>query len=293
MAFPTGTETTTTLAEIIPEIWGSRLNDFYKSKLVMGGFFTDRSDELAGGADALYTPSVTEMSANTKSNAAAVTLNAPTETKVTLTVDTWTEVSFAIEDKEAAQVKKSYSIQETYAKNAGYTVAKVLETAIATLFASFTGSVGASTQALLDSDIRKAIGILEAANIDTSSETAFFIDSKVFWVQVQDINKFALATNAPSQDPVMKRPATYLYGIPVFVSNNIQYVASTTGRTNALAHKDAIHYATLSLGGASGVRVQSNYIPEYLSTVTTADMVYGTVMNRAASGVKILTSAVA
>jgi hypothetical protein len=300
MAFPTTSETTTTLASYIPSVWGSKVNEFYKSKLVMADFFTDRSDELANGGNVLYTPNVGEMAANAKSNATAVTLNAPTDTKITLTVDQWYEVSFAIEDREAAFVQASYTIMERYAKNAGFTIAKKLEVAIAALFSGFSQVVGASTTNLADSEIRQAITYLEEANIDTSSECAFFLAPAVFWKQVQNLDKFSLAINSPSNDPTSKTPAAYLYGIPVFISNNIQYVASTTGRSNALAHKDAIHFATAALGsggsmgamvGANGVRVQSNYIPDYLSTVTTADMLYGVIENRDTSGVLIRTAA--
>lgn len=89
--------------------------------------------------------------------------------------------------------------------------------------------------------------------------------------------------------------------IPVYVSNNIQYVSGTTGRWNALAHKDALHFATSPLGeggslgssviGSNGVRVQSNYVPQYLSTLTTADLLYGVVENRGTAGIAILTTA--
>lgn len=300
MAFPTNSSTGTTLADLIPSLWGSKINDFYKSKLVGATFFADRSEELSDGGKVIYTPNLTEMSANAKVNGQAVTLNNPTETKVTLTVDTWPEVSFAIEDKEAAQVKHSYYLQEKYAKNAGYTIAKELEEAIMALFSSFSVSVGASTTAIADSDIRSAIATLEAANVDTAMDTAFFLDSKVFWNQVQAIDKFSLAINSPVNDPTAKRPDGHLYGIPVFISNNIKFVSGTTGRYNALAEKDAIHFATANLGSGgsmgayaegNGIRVQSNYIPEYLSTVTTADMVYGVVLNRATSGVAIITKA--
>jgi len=72
MAFPTGSETSTTLAELIPLKWGDRINDFFKLKLMLADFFVDRSSELADGGSALYTPNLTEMSANSKSNATAV-----------------------------------------------------------------------------------------------------------------------------------------------------------------------------------------------------------------------------
>jgi hypothetical protein len=72
MAFPSTSESATSLAVMIPEIWGERINDFFKSKLVLADFFVNRSQELSGGGDTLYTPGLTEMSANSKTNATAV-----------------------------------------------------------------------------------------------------------------------------------------------------------------------------------------------------------------------------
>jgi len=301
MAFPTNSETLTTLDSFIPEIWGEKINDFYQSKLIIAGFFTDRSSELAGGGDTLYTPNMTEFTANSKTNATAVTLNYPTETKVTLAVDQWYEASFAIEDREAAQVKHSYYIQEKYAQNCGFAVAKKLEVALALLFDNFSQSVGASTSNLADSEIRQAIAYLEAASIDSTEGVAFFMHPNVFWKQVQNLDKFSLAVNSPVNDPTGKTPKATLYGIPVYITPNVQYISGTVGRSNALAHKDALHWATSPLGtggslarnsmtGKYGVRVQSNYVPEYLSTITTADLLYGTIENRDAAGVWIKTA---
>ena len=299
MAFPTTTETQTSLANEIPLIWGQRLNDFYKNKLVCADFFVDRSDEVVNGARSLYTPSLTEFTANAKSNAATVTLNAPTDSKITLTISNWYECSFAIEDAEAAQVFASYSLMERYAKNCGYEIAKTLDVAIATIFGTFTTSVGSSTVNLADSDIRAAIAQLETNAVDIE-ECAFFLSPNVFWKQLQGIDRFSLAINSPVQDPVAKLPRATLYGIPVYISNSIQYVSGTTGRYNALAHSDAIHFATAPLGaggsmgsmvGSNGIRVQSNYVPQYLSTVTTADILYGVVVNRVGAGINVVTPA--
>ena len=299
MSFPTSTHTSTSLDAYIPEIWGERVNEFYRARLVAAPFFTDRSDEAREGGDVLYTPGTTEMTANAKSNATAVTLNSPTETKVTLTINQWQEVSFAIEDAQAAQAKRSYTIMERYAQGAGYAIAKKLDGAITALFSGFSNSVGSSTTDLADSDIRSAISTLESNNVPTE-EAAFFVHPAVFWKQVQAIDKFSLAINSPVNDPTAKRPAGYLYGFPVYQTTQITNVSGTTGRNNALAHPDAIHWATSPLGaggskgsmvGSMGIRVQSNYIPEYLSTVTTADILYGVVENRDVAGVRILTKA--
>lgn len=299
MAFPTTTETQTTLASEIPLLWGERINDFFKAKLVAAPFFVNRSDELADGGKSLYTPNLTEMTANAKANATAVTLNAPTDTKITLTVDQWYECSFAIEDMEAAQIKRSYSLMERYAKNCGYSIAKKLDVALVTLFSGFSTTVGSSTTNLADSDIRNAIAALESNDVD-SMEAAFFVSPNVFWKQVQAIDKFSLAINSPVNDPTAKNPDGYLYGRKVYITTTIQYVSGTTGRYNALAHPDALHWAASPLGaggskgqmvGSNGIRVQSNYVPQYLSTVTTADIAYGVIENRDSAGICVITPA--
>jgi hypothetical protein len=298
MAYPTGTFSQTNVAAFEPDIWGERLNDFMKKKLVMANFFTNRSAEVADGGRTLETPNLTEMSANAKSNATAVTLNSATETKITLTVDQWYEVSFAIEDAEAAQVKRSYVLQERYAKDAAYTIASKLDAAIAALFSGFSQVVGLSTQAVVDSDLRKAIGLMEAGNFDLD-ECAFFFDSKVFWNYVMGLTNFntASANAYPANFSPLLKPVGSLYGIPVLRSNNIAFISGAAGRKNALAHPDAIHFATAPLGvmseggmvGSSGIRVQRNYIPDFLSTLVTADILYGVIENRDLAGIYIKT----
>lgn len=301
MAFPTSSMGATSLASFIPEIWGEKINEFYKNKLVAAPFFTDRSDEVREGGDTLYTPTISELTASAKSYATAVSLQDPTDAKITLTIDQHYESSFAIEDKEAAQVKRSYTTMERYARSAAYAIAKKLDVAICNLFPFFSNQVGSSATTISDSDIRAAIAIAETNNVPVD-EMAFFVTPNVFWRQVQKLDKFSLAVNSPVNDPTAKMPAAYLYGLPVYVTNNLRYVvvSGSAGRYNALAHPDAIHWATSPLGagseggmvGSGGIRVQSNYIPEYLSTVTTADILYGVTENRDEGGVAILTHAI-
>jgi len=281
-AFPTATETNTTLASVIPGLFAEKMNNYYKDALVCAKFFTDLSADLASGTKTLLIPNITAMTAHTKSNATAVTLNNPTDNQVTLTVDTWYECSFAIEDKEAEQVKKSYNYMNVLAKNAAHQVAAAYEDAIIALFDDFSQTVGTSAAALADSNIRRAIQYLDAANAPKENR-AFILSEKQVWSDLMGIDKFTLVQNAPGADPVMKGMVGYLYGIPVIMSNRI---GETTGSAQGcLAHKDAIVHASTIM------RVQSNYIPQYLSTVTTADVVFGVTENRDTSGVWIATDA--
>lgn len=296
MAYPTGmfTGASGDLDVFIPEIWGQAINDFAKEDVPATDFFTDRSSELADGGDTIHTGNLTEMTANAKSAGTAVTLNSPTETDVDLVVDTWYEVSFAVEDGDEAIWKKSLYLQERMARNAGYTAGQTLENSIIALFASLTSSVGASTSDISDAYLRSAIGTVETATKEDveNGNIAFFFDRKVWWNQIAGIDTFQLKINATA-DPVTMQPRKTLYGIVVKTSSNIDYVASTTGRVNALIHKDAIHFATAKLPRqmTDKVRVQSQYDQVYLCTLTTADIKYGVIMNRATYGVKIYSNA--
>lgn len=280
-AFPTATETNTTLASVIPGLFAEKMNNFYRDELVCAKFFTDLSADLASGAKTLLIPNITQMTAHAKSNATVVTLNNPTDNQVTLTVDTWYECSFAIEDKEAEQVKKSYNYMETLAKNAAFTVGAAYEDAIIALFDNFSQTVGTSAGALADSNIRRAIQYLDEARAPRENR-AFFLTPKQVWSDLMAIDKFTLVQNAPTVDPVNKGFVGMLYGIPVYVSERIGATAGSA--QSCLAHKDAIVHASTIM------RVQSNYIPLHLSTVTTADVVFGVIENRDTSGVWIKTA---
>lgn len=275
----------------IPEIWGEKINDFFKKKLRMGSFFTDRSGELAGGGDTLYTPGITEMTTNAKANGSQVTLQSPTETRVTLVVNTWVETSFLVEDDIAAQWKQSYALQSRYARNAAYSVARALDTALAALIAGFSQSVGTAGTAITDAVVRSAIATLDANDVDLD-ECAFIMHPNAVWNEIQGIDKFSLVQNTAGADPVMQGHVGMLYGYPVMTSTNLA-TNGGGGFENCFAHPDALHFATASLSGAGamGIRVQSNYIPEYLGTLTTADIKYGVIENRDDSGVRILNAA--
>lgn len=273
------------LAVFAPYIWIPKVNMFFKEKLVMARFFTDLSSEFAGGAIAAYVPNFTAPSATAKTNGAVVTLNSPTETAVTLTVDTWVESSYLIEKKEMHQVAKSYNLMNRYAEAAGYAVAEAYDTTLAALLGGFTQTVGSSTATLVDSDIRTAINYLANQNADLS-QCAFFFHPNEVWGDLLALDKytsFDFSSTKPLNGEGLARQAGVLYGIPVYETTNIQVALGS--RLGALAHKDAIIHATLY-----GVQVDSNYIPMYMGQLITADLTYGAIENRDLLGVTIKSS---
>lgn len=286
MAFPTDTFTATDLAVVIPEIWSSKVNEFFRAKLVAASFFTDLSEDVANGGNVIHIPNLSALTANNKVNGTAVTLNSPTETGVNLSINTWKECSFAIEDKEAKQVLNSYNIQRRYAEAASYAIAKALDSALLALYAGLSNEVGASNSDISDTIVVDAIKKLDENDVP-AEDRAFFFYPSVAWTAYATIAKYYDASQAgwqPGQSPMQAGLRGVLYGIPVFVTTLVPLTDSNAVAHNLLAHKDAFVYAK-----AGDIRLQSNYIPEYLSTLTTADLIFGVALNRDKAAVEILT----
>jgi hypothetical protein len=290
MSLGTDHISTTTADVMIPEIWGNRVNNFYRANLKAGSFFEDWSEDVAGGGDIVHIPNISEMSASGKTAGSQVSLSAPTETDVDLTINVHTHVAFILEDVVASKIKSSYKAQEVYAKNAGYSVAAELEDALLGLFTGFSNIVGDSATDLNDSNIRQSIAYLDAANVPME-DRAFFLHPNVIWTQLMGIDKFTLVQNTLGADPVLKGQIGYLYNIPVIGTSRLSTV--TGHKVGALAHKSAIAFATANIAGGyteDKVRLQKDYKLEYLGWLVVADLIYGVTENRNDSGVYIKAS---
>lgn len=286
MAFPTDSQSATSLAVLIPEQFGGEaINDFFRSKLVAANHFWDVSSLVSGGGDTINIPNLTQMTANDKVNATAVTLNGDTETQIVLAINTWKEVSFMIEKKQARQVLQSYDLQEKYAQNAAYTAARSLDTALLTLYSGLSKTVGSTTLALTDAVILEGIAYVMGSDTP-KDELAFFFNSNQIYGELLLLDKyvnFDFTTTRPVDGGGLAAAsgmAGRLYGIPVFETNNL--VVTTTVNHGLLAHKDAFVWAS-----NGGVDLESNYIPEYLGTLTTADIIFGVKENRDTAAVHI------
>jgi len=287
----------------IPEIWGQRINDYFFRNLKLAKFFVDRSDELMDGGDILHTINGSSYSASTKTNNAEVTLTSPQETKQDLTVSTWKETSLLFEDREWAQMMKSSALQSSYFEGAAHSTAKALDDAIAALFSGFSNVVGNSTSNVSLSTLMEAIAVATSNDVPGfdvgSADTAFILHPYTAYRQVGILDNFVRYDATGTNGTVAQTLFPSVLGIQVIVTSAVPNVSGTSGRYNLLAHKDAIHWARLNFPvksdrgyvGTQGVRVQEQYIQNYLGTLITADLCYGVVENRDNAGVAILSHA--
>ena len=202
-----------------------------------------------------------------------------------------------------AQLKKSYYLQDKFAKSAAWEIAQDLEDAIAAQFTNFTVAtriLGSGTANVVDSTLLAAIAILEADGVQVyGGDVAWILHPNTFYRQIGSVDKLTLWTNTNTEMVRTKAPTRSLYSIPVIVSPSVPLgagaAAESGARLNLLAYNDSIHWARLTLpGGAaksfvgeSGVRTQESYQEIYLGTLVTVDLCYGTSQNRTDGVIKI------
>lgn len=280
------------LAASIPEVWGGKSNNFFKANQVAAAFFTDRSEDVISGGDIVKTPVIAELAATSKAAQTQVTLADNAQTSVDLTIATHSHVAFMIEDKEAAQVAAQYNTQETYMKNAVYTVANALESSITGLFTGFSNTVGTTGTALSDANILEAFETVTTNNVPLE-DCAWILHPKTIWSDVMALDKYTLVQNTAGADPVMKGAIGTLFGRPVLMTTNITKINSDADYAGFFGSSDAIHYATANLPGAKnemGVRIQAEYKLEWLGVLVVADILYGVIENRDNAGVQIISA---
>lgn len=278
MALGSDQQTITTGANFIPELWGPAVISATEDNLVFDPLVWDLSDPAKGKGDTIHLPAISNFTANTKSANTQVVLNAPTEGVTNLLIDRHEECSFLLED--LLKIQMSFPLMKFYTGKAGFALAEQRDTRINNLVASFSQIVGSSGVNLGDEQIRNAIEFLDLANapmtdrhfvIYPTQKNALFAIDKYFRADQRGDGASKILTGGKFGE---------IYGMPVYVSNNIGTSGTPAARLNAMFHREAI-----AIARQEGQRVQSDYILEYLGNLVVADNVYGIVETRDTFGV--------
>lgn len=289
MALGSNHVTNATAATFIPELWSDEIVAAYKNSLVMANVVNKMPMKGKKG-DTIHIPKPTRGTASAKAASTQVTLQAATESEVIVTIDKHYEYSRLIED--ITEVQAQASLRKFYTDDAGYALAKQVDTDLfAEAQASFTlyevdgsGNLAAYTangvaNAFTDSALRDGIQLLDDEDVP--------MDSRVLVVPPSAVNTIRGIDRYMSSDfggaGVIKGQIGTLYGIPVVVSTNCPALESGVNKLGVLMHKDAIVFAE-----QVGVRSQTQYKQEYLSTLFTSDTLYGVETIRAENGIGIV-----
>ena len=303
MALGSNQVTTSVANNFIPELWSDEVIGAYKSNLVVANLVNKLSHKGKKG-DTIYIPVPARGAASAKAANTQVTLSAATNTAVTVSIDKHYEYSKLIED--IAEVQSLASMRKFYTDDAGYALAKQVDTDLVTLWEGFqAGTVGGSTTAawekayigstgasfytgnssnaadITDAGIRALI--LKLDDADVPMDNRAMVVPPIAANDMLGINRFTEQQFIGNGDAIRTGKIGMIYGVDVFISSNCPTTttASTaTDRVGCLFHKDA-----LCLAEQVGVRSQTQYKQEYLGDLFTSDTIYGVAELRDDAGV--------
>jgi N4-gp56 family major capsid protein len=298
MGLGTNHVTRTTAATFIPAIWSDEIAAAYKKNLVIANLIKKMNFKGKKG-DTVHIPVPARGSASAKSASTQVTLIAATESEKTVSITSHYEYSRLIEDIVEAQALTS--LRAFYTDDAGYALAKQVDTSLIQLGRGFNGatvgtndyatsntstkayigsdgttaynSTSSNAAALTDAAIRRTIQRLD--DQDVPMDGRFFIippSSRNTLMGLARYTEQAFVGEAGGNNTIRNGEIGNLYGIPVFVSTNADTGAGNSGadRICLMAHRDS-----MILVEQMGVRSQTQYKQEYLGTLFTADTLYG------------------
>ena len=303
MALGSNQVTTSVANNFIPELWSDEVIGAYKSNLVVANLVNKLSHKGKKG-DTIYIPVPARGSASAKAANTQVTLSAATNTAVTVSINKHYEYSKLIED--IAEVQSLASMRKFYTDDAGYALAKQVDTDLVTLWEGFqAGTVGGSTTAawekayigstgadfytgnssnaadITDAGIRALI--LKLDDADVPMDNRAMVVPPIAANDLLGINRFTEQQFIGNGDAIRTGKIGMIYGVDVYISSNCPTTttASTaTDRVGCLFHKDA-----LCLAEQVGVRSQTQYKQEYLGDLFTSDTIYGVAELRDDAGV--------
>lgn len=282
--------------KFIPEIWSDEVIAAYKKNLVLANLVRKMSFKGKKG-DTLHIPKPTRGSATAKAANTQVTVQADAESEVQVLINKHYEYSRFIED--IAEVQALSSLRSFYTEDAGYALAKQVDDELVALGKSF-GDGDASDWTHSNSYFIDASTGLTAYAVDTVTTSDVFTDAG-FRKLIQlmddadvpmDGRKFAIPPSLRnaimgvdrynSSDFVDGRGVQNgqigkLYGIDIYVSSNMPTIETAADNSVGDAIKAALlfHTDTMVLAEQVGVRSQTQYKQEYLSTLYTADTLFG------------------
>jgi N4-gp56 family major capsid protein len=296
MGLGTNHVTVTTAATFIPEIWSDEIVAAYKRNLVAANLIKKMNFKGKKG-DTVHIPSPTRGSASAKAASTQVTLIAATETEVNVSINKHYEYSRMIEDIVEAQALSS--LRSFYTDDAGYALAKQVDTDLIRLgrlaqggtgarySGAFIGSDGTTAYnystdnqaALTDAAIRRSIQRLDDS--DVPMDGRFFIVPPASRNTLMGLARFteqAFVGEQGGSNTIRNGEIGDVYGVKVYVSTNCDTAndaedgsgTAQAARIALMGHKDA--YVLVE---QQGIRSQTQYKQEYLGTLFTADTLYG------------------
>jgi N4-gp56 family major capsid protein len=298
---------TGTAATFVPQIWSDETIAEYEKNLVLASLIKKMSMKGKKG-DVIHVPSPIRGNSSQKVSETSVNLIAEVEDELIINIDQHWEYSRMIEDITETQALAS--LRRFYTSDAGYALARQTDSVLFTngtklgdgdgtgwehsqtvMPAPSTGAAipfvdggaAANTGEFTDETMRDALQVLDDNDVPMSGR--FFVIPPSLCNSIRGIERYN-STDFVNNKGTVNGKIGEIYGVDVYVSTNVPVIGQTAEtddfRGALLAHRDVY-----VLAEQIGVRSQTQYKQEFLSTLYTADRLFGTQCYRPESGVNI------
>ena len=298
----------TAAATFIPEIWSDEVIAAYQKNLKMAPL-VKKLPMTGKKGDVIHIPKPIRGAASAKVADTAVNIQANVEGELQVSVNRHFEYSRFIED--IVEVQALNSLRQFYTEDAGYQLALKVDTDLmnaatgfgngtmdlaapsgadwvnsnsyyfdaasggGTPLTAFAASTVAAGDVFSDAGFRQAIQLLDDADVPMDGRC--IVVPPVVRNTIMGTERFS-SSDFVSGQTVNTGLIGNLYGVDVYVSSNCPTLESNV-RGCILMQKDALVHAEQMT-----VRSQTQYKQEYLSTLYTADTLYGVQVYRPEAG---------
>ena len=307
-----GNTALTEAATFVPEIWSDEIIAAYQKNLKMAPL-VKRIAMNGKKGDVIHIPKPTRGDANAKAADTAVTIIANTESELTVTINRHFEYSRLIED--IVEVQALSSLRQFYTEDAGYALSVQVDNDLhaagtgfgdggAVVFSpaatdyqhtgcffndggtttQYTDDTLIATDEFTDAFFRDMIQKMDDNNVPMEGRN--LIIPPATRNAIMGIDRY-VSSDFVSGGTVNNGLIGNLYGVDVYVSANCRTIEAAADNTASSVDTRAallFHTEAVVMAEQLAVRSQTQYKQEYLSTLYTADTLYGVQVYRPEAG---------
>jgi len=291
-------------ANSIPTIVAAEALGYLQANTVMLQLVArDWDNEVAQAGNVITIPFTGALSVNDKAADTVVTLQNPSDTAVTVTLDKHKEVSFIIEDPGAWFARPD--LQAQYISDAMAVMAEQIDADLTALYTGLSQTIDA-TAGLGETDFREARRLLNSAKAPLGNRAAVLHEDAEFELLALDrfiSSDYSSVQGEPGPTGLVQSYAGKFMGFDVFMDQKI--TIATAQAKNLFFHKNAFVLATRPMASAPaefgvsqvvmaengiGLRVTMSYNADHLGVQVTIDVLYGVKELRDSHGVSVSTT---
>lgn len=276
MALGTNGITATSHDIFRPEIWRAETQRATEPAKVMSKLVKRMDNDVAAYGDVINYQTITNLAATAKTVNTQVTLQTPSESNLTVSINRYFESSFLVEKNIAKQSK--VNLMKEYVSKAAESIENQKDDDLLGLYSSLSQQVGGLGAALTEANFVRGIQYLDDA--DAPQTDRHFVIRPVVKADMLKINKFTgVVVGADGTSPGTARTMNIvetgkfgeLYGVEIHVSTNVAADATTA----TIFHNLLFHREAFVLAEQIPTTSDTEYIAEYMGTLHTAYGLWG------------------